>query len=141
MTPTVLAGLASASDTVRLSLHVLAATIFVGGQFTVAGLLPTVRGLGDGAPKKIAAAFGRLAWPAFAVLVATGFWNIAADKPSTQSTAWKVVLAVKIAVVVVAGTSAAVHSVAKSKKVIGITGGLAGLLSIVAVVLGVLLAG
>ena len=30
----------------RLILHVLAASIWVGGQFTVAGLLPTVRSLG-----------------------------------------------------------------------------------------------
>ena len=60
----------------RLILHVLAATVWVGGQFTVAGLLPTIRTLGEDAPKKVAQAFGRLLWPAYAVLVITGFWNI-----------------------------------------------------------------
>ncbi len=62
----------------RLILHVLAATVWVGGQFTVAGLLPTIRALGDDAPKKVAQAFARLLWPAYAVLVVTGFWNISA---------------------------------------------------------------
>ena len=62
----------------RLILHVLAATVWVGGQFTVAGLLPTIRTLGEDAPKKVARAFGRLLWPAYAVLVVTGFWNISA---------------------------------------------------------------
>ena len=37
----------------RLILHVLAATVWVGGQFVVAGLLPTIRTLGDDAPKKV----------------------------------------------------------------------------------------
>ena len=60
----------------RLILHVLAATVWVGGQFTVAGLLPTIRTLGEEAPKKVARAFGRLLWPAYGVLVVTGFWNI-----------------------------------------------------------------
>ena len=39
-------------DGFRLILHVLAATIWVGGQFTVAGLLPTVRTLGRGRPEE-----------------------------------------------------------------------------------------
>ena len=65
-----------ALDGFRLIIHVLAATIWVGGQFTVAGLLPTIRTLGDDAPKKVARAFARLLWPAYGVLVITGFWNI-----------------------------------------------------------------
>ncbi len=32
-------------DTVRLSLHVLAATVWVGGQLTLVGLLPGLRAL------------------------------------------------------------------------------------------------
>jgi uncharacterized membrane protein len=33
-------------DTVRLFLHVLAATVWVGGQLTLAALVPALRGLG-----------------------------------------------------------------------------------------------
>ena len=79
--------LAPALEGVRLILHVLAAAIWVGGQLTVAGLLPTIRGLGDDAAKKVARALGRLLWPAFAVLVLTGFWNLASLDPKAASTA------------------------------------------------------
>ncbi|MGD0876035.1 MAG: hypothetical protein ABSA14_13765 [Acidimicrobiales bacterium] len=41
-----LAALTSTLAAVRLSLHVLAATVWVGGQIVVAGLPPTVRALG-----------------------------------------------------------------------------------------------
>jgi putative copper export protein len=46
--------LSSGLDGFRLIIHVLAATIWVGGQITVAGLLPTIRTLGDGATKAVA---------------------------------------------------------------------------------------
>ena len=59
------------ADPPRLGRHHLG-----GRQFTVAGLLPTVSTLGEEAPKKVARALGRLLWPAYAVLVVTGFWNI-----------------------------------------------------------------
>ena len=93
----------------RLILHVLAATVWVGGQFTVAGLLPTVRSLGEEAPKAVGRALGRLLWPAYAVLVVTGFWNIGALTVKDASSAWKTVLIVKIAVVVVAGVAVFLH--------------------------------
>jgi len=134
-------GLPSASTTVRLSLHVLAATVFVGGQLTVAGLLPTLRTIGGEAPRRVAVAFSRLAWPAFAVLVLTGIWNVAANHPSTKDSAWKTVLGVKIVVVVLAAAAAGIHSRARSKKAVALSGGLAGLFSLAAVVLGVSLAG
>jgi putative copper export protein len=136
-----LAQLATAATAVRLSLHVLAATVFVGGQLTVAGLLTTVRSLGEGAAKAVAHRFAQLAWPAYVVLVATGFWNIAATKPSTQPASWRVVLIVKVVVVALAGTSAFAHQRARTKAGLAAFGALAGLTSLTAVVLGVLLAG
>ncbi|HMC71672.1 MAG TPA: hypothetical protein VKJ07_21115, partial [Mycobacteriales bacterium] len=66
------------ADGVRLFLHVLAATIWVGGQITVAALLPVLRGAGADVPRAAARAFGRIAWVAFVVLIITGIWNIAA---------------------------------------------------------------
>ena len=64
------AQLSTAVDGIRLSLHVLAATIWVGGQFTLGGLVPTAKRLGEDAPKQLARAFSRMMWPAFAVLLA-----------------------------------------------------------------------
>ena len=136
----VVAQLAPALDAVRLSLHVLAATIWVGGQLTVAGLLPTVRRLGDDAPRRLGSAFARLSWPAYALLLATGIWNVLAVDEG-QSTAWQAVLGAKIAVVVLAGAAAWLHGRAKSSKWLGIWGGVAGVSSVAALVMGVLLAG
>ena len=90
--------LASGLDTLRLTLHVLAATVWVGGQIVLAGLVGPSRRLGVEAPKELARAFARLAWPAYAVLVVTGFWNISTFTWSDQPTAWKAVLVAKIVV-------------------------------------------
>ena len=70
--------LAPALDTIRLTLHVLAATVWVGGQIVMTGLVGPARGLGPDAPKTLARAFARLAWPAYLVLLVTGVWNITA---------------------------------------------------------------
>ena len=83
-------------------MHVLEATIWVGGQFTLAGLVPTVKQFGEDAPKRIANAFARIMWPAYAVLLITGFWNVSVVQKG-QPSAWKVVLGIKIAVVLLAG--------------------------------------
>jgi putative copper export protein len=125
----------------RLILHVLAATIWVGGQFTVAGLLPTVRTLGEDAPKKVARAFARLLWPAYAVLVLTGFWNISALTVKDASSAWKTVLIVKIVVVAVAGIAVYLHQRATTKAAIAAWGAIGAVASVAALCLGVFLAG
>jgi putative copper export protein len=125
----------------RVILHVLAATIWVGGQFTLAGLVPTLRTLGEDAPKKVARAFGRLLWPAYALLVVTGFWNIAALTVKDASSAWKTVLAVKIVVVVVAGVAVFLHQRATSRRATAVWGAIGALASVAALCLGVFLAG
>ena len=124
---------------IRLSLHVLAAAIFVGGQFTIAGLLGTVRGFGDGATKAVARSFGRLQWPAYVVLLITGFWNVATLHTSTASGAWVIVLSIKIAVALLAGIFAYLHQRSRSRAGLAAFGGLAGVASLTALVLGVLL--
>ena len=126
--------------TIRLFLHVLAATVWVGGQLTLAGLVPGLRALGPDAPRKVARQFNRIAWPAFAVLVITGVWNIAAVHP-TWTAAYGVTLMVKLTVVAVSGVTAWFHSVSRSKLGLAVFGALAGLSALAALFLGVLLAG
>lgn len=128
-------------DTVRLSLHVLAATVWVGGQFVLVGLLPSLRRLGDDAPRTVARTYNRIAWPAFAVLVVTGIWNLVELPVGDFDTEWQVTLFVKILVVAVAGVSAAVHAGVRSRPLIAATGAVGGLASIAAVVLGIMLHG
>jgi putative copper export protein len=135
-----LAQLAPAVDGVRVTIHVLAATVWVGGQITVAGLVPTARRLGDDAPKRVARAFSRLSWPAYAVLVATGMWNVAAVHKG-QPAAWQIVLDVKIGVVASAGVSAWVHGRSRSSRGLAAWGALTSLSSLAALTLGVFLAG
>jgi putative copper export protein len=128
-------------DTLRLSLHVLAATVWVGGQLTLAGLVPGLRALGDDVPRTVARRFSRIAWPAFAVLVVTGIWNLLALPIGDFGTRWQVTLMVKLVVVAAAGVAAAVHGAARSRGAVAAGGAVAGLASIAAVVLGIMLHG
>jgi putative copper export protein len=139
MTSNLIAGLTPALTAVRLSIHVLAATLWVGGQFTVAGLLPTIRKLGEDAPRAVARTFARIQWPAYVLLVLTGTWNISEEHH--PSSAWSAVLGAKIAVVAVAGIAAIAHTRSKTKAGLATYGALTSLASIVALVLGVVLAG
>jgi putative copper export protein len=125
----------------RLILHVLGAAVWVGGQITVTGLLPTVRGFGGDAPRQVARALGRLLWPAYALVVVTGFWNIAALDTSAASSAWKAVLMAKIAIVAVAGVAVFLHQRAATPRGKAVFGAIGGVTSVLALALGVFLAG
>jgi putative copper export protein len=100
-------------DTIRLFLHVLAATVWVGGQITLAALVPVLRRLGAELPRAAARRFNQVAWPAFAVLVITGAWNVVAVRSQIHGS-YEVTLVVKLVVVAVSGVSAALHAVARS---------------------------
>jgi putative copper export protein len=128
------------SQTVRLFLHVLAASVWVGGQLTLAGLVPGLRGISPDAPRAVARRFNVIAWPAFAVLVATGVWNIVAVHASWTGD-YGVTLVTKLVVVAVSGVSAALHSISKSKQGLAIWGAISGLSAVAALFLGILLAG
>lgn len=134
--------LASGLDALRLSLHVLAATVWVGGQIVMMGLVPTARALSDEtAPVKLARAFARVSWPAFWILVVTGFWNMSALHGETAEGAWNTVMGVKLIVVALAGLGAFLHGRAKGAAGKAAWGSISGLASITALVLGVLLSG
>lgn len=133
--------LISAAELIRLSLHVLAATIWVGGQFTLAGLVPTLRQGAPGVIAPVARRFAQLAWPAYGILVVTGLWNIAATNPAHQSAAWRAVLMVKVVVVLVSGVSMFAHQRSKTTAGLAIWGALGSLSAVAALVLGVALAG
>ena len=124
--------------TVRVFLHVTAATIWVGGQLTLAGLVPRLRGLSPDAPRTVARRFNRIAWPAFAVVVATGIWNILAIEPSWSSE-YGTTLMVKMVVVAISGVAAFLHSIARTKTGLAVFGLLSVVSALGAVFLGVLL--
>lgn len=127
-------------DTIRLFLHVLAATIWVGGQITLAALVPVLRRLGTEIPRAAARRFNLIAWPAFGVLVITGIWNIVAVR-SQITGSYETTLVVKLIVVAISGVTAALHARAQSTTWIAVFGALTGLSALAALFLGILLAG
>ena len=126
-------------DTVRLFVHALAAAVWVGGQITLAGLVPTLRRAAPEALTPIARAFAKLAWPAFVVLVVTGAWNLAAVEVGSTSTSYQVTVLVKVLVSAAAGAATAVHSVGRSRAAIALGGAIGLLSSLAAMFLGLLL--
>jgi putative copper export protein len=126
-------------ETVRLFLHVLAATIWVGGQLVLAALVPALRRAGPEVPRTAARAFGRVAWPAFGVLVATGVWNIVAE--GDRGSAYRTTLTVKLTVVAASGATAFLHARATSRRGMAVFGALTGLTALAALLLGIVLAG
>jgi putative copper export protein len=127
-------------DTIRLFLHVLAATVWVGGQLTLAALVPALRRSGREVPRAAARRFNQVAWPAFAVLVLTGVWNVIAVR-SQVSGRYETTLVVKLIAVAVSGVAAALHARARSAAGLAVFGTLTGLAALAALFLGVLLAG
>lgn len=125
-------------ETVRLFLHVLAATVWVGGQLTLAALVPALRGYDREVTRAAARRFGLVAWPAFAVLVATGVWNVFAVP--TSDGAYRTTLLVKLIVVALSGLTAFLHARATSRTGLAVFGALAGLTALAALFLGILLA-
>jgi putative copper export protein len=126
-------------DTIRMFLHVLAATVWVGGQITLAALVPVLRRLGTEIPRAAARRFNQVAWPAFAVLVITGIWNIAAVHAQVHGS-YETTLVVKLIVVVISGVTAALHARARNPRWIAVFGALTGLSALAALFLGILLA-
>ena len=127
-------------DTIRLFLHVLAATVWVGGQITLVALVPALRRLGAGIPRAAARRFNQVAWPAFAILVITGIWNIIAVR-SQVTGSYETTLVVKLIAVAISGVSAALHARARTPAGLAVFGALTGVSSLAALFLGVLLAG
>jgi putative copper export protein len=127
-------------DTIRLFLHVLAATVWVGGQITLAALVPVLRRLGADIPRAAARRFNQVAWPAFGVLLVTGIWNIVAVR-SEVTGSYETTLIIKLIVVVISGVTAALHTRATSTTGLAVFGALTGISALAALFLGIVLAG
>jgi len=132
--------LAVDADVIRLFLHVLAATIWVGGQSTLAVLVPVLRTIDRNAPRAAARRFNKVAWPAFGVLVATGIWNVAVEWDEVEGS-YRNTLIVKLVLVAVSGVTAFLHIRARTAGGLAIYGALTGLSALAALFLGVVLAG
>ena len=111
--------------TIRLFLHVLAATVWVGGQISLGVIIPALRPRPDDADpeaarvriRAVAQRFQVAAWIAFAVLLVTGIWNLQALHVADQSSEWLATLFVKLACVALSGLGAAIHILVAAPRV------------------------
>jgi putative copper export protein len=126
-------------DSLRLFLHVLAAAIWVGGQITLGGLVPVLRRAGADLPRLAARQFGRVAWTAYAVLLATGAWNMAAYDGKDRH-GYHVTIGLKLGFVVLSGVAAYVHQRGRSRVALAVGGAAAMLFALGALFLGIVLA-
>ena len=118
----------------RLFVHVLAVSIWVGGQIVLVGLVPTVRTLGPDAPARVARAFNRMAWPAFGITVLTGLWNVFVLPLDELSHPW---IELKVLAVTLSGLGALVHQQARGNRTLVAVGGAVSLVfAVVAMYLG-----
>jgi putative copper export protein len=124
-------------DTLRISLHLVAVTVWVGGQLVLAGLVPGLREIAADAPARVARRFNRIAWPAYGIIVATGVWNLFAVRVADASTEYLVTLFVKLLVVAASGIGAFLHTRATSTAGLAVGGAVAGVGAVAALFLGV----
>ncbi len=115
----------------------LAASVWVGGQIVLAGLVPTARSLGPDAPKQVARAFEKIAWPAYAIAFFTGMWNLFEVEGAVS--AYHATLGIKIMLFFIAGAMAFWHSRTSTTSIKAITGAVGGILALVILFLGLLL--
>ena len=128
-------------DTVRLFLHIVAATIWVGGQLTWARWCRRCARSAPTPPRAAARRFNPIARPAFGVLVLTGICNIAAEADKQSHPGYQATLGIKMALVLLSGVSAFLHTRARSRTGLAVWGAVAGLSALGATLFGVLLAG
>jgi putative copper export protein len=114
--------------TLRLFLHILGASVWVGGQIALAGVVPGLRRVSPEATRVAARGFARVAWPAFALVVITGLWNLTKVDVGDTSTTYQITLFVKLLLVFASGAAAAVHAMGRSKLALAV-GGAVGLLA------------
>ena len=127
-------------DSVRLFIHVIGATVWVGGQLVLAALVPALKKVNPDLPKIVAQKFGKIAWSAYALLIASGIWNMA-SLPKNPPSNYSMVLGFKMAVVLLSGFAAFLHAKAKDPKKLAMWGSISGLTALASLYLGVLLAG
>ncbi|HEY5181354.1 MAG TPA: hypothetical protein VIJ07_16545 [Dermatophilaceae bacterium] len=125
-------------DVIRLTLHVLAATIWVGGQIVLATLTGPLRRVDPAALAPVARAYAWVAWPAFAVLVLTGGWMLAdMSQAGEAGEALQATLTTKLLLVALSGIGAALHTFVKTPALKGIWAAVGLVSALGAVLLGV----
>ncbi len=117
--------LSLSEPTFFLWVHIVAACIWIGGQVTVATIIPLLRDHRDLA-RRAGRRYQAVAWPAFAVLIVTGIVNVGNAglrwSQLLDSSAGRT-LVVKLILVALSGLAAGVHSFVQAPRRSHATGG------------------
>jgi putative copper export protein len=117
-------------DTIRF-VHLIAASVWVGGLITLAALVAAVRrtGADRSVLQAMARQFGRLSWTAIAVAVTTGVIQLARSDVSLSSdTDYAVTLFVKLTLVGLAVGLAIAHQITANRSSPAARGAIQGLI-------------
>lgn len=99
-----------------------------------------LRRLGAQVPPAAARRFNQITSPAFAVLVATGIWNIAAEQDKITG-CYRTTLIAQLAAVLVPGVTAFLHARSRSTAGLAVFGVVTRTFALATLFLGILLAG
>jgi len=124
-------------DVIRVTLHVLAATIWVGGQIVLVALMPTLQRKAPEAVVPAARAFAWVSWPAFAVLIITGLWSYPFGLGDELGKPFQTTMGIKLTLVILSGVGVALHTFAKHRVLKAIWGAVGLLCAVGALLFGV----
>ena len=112
-------------------LHVLGATVWVGGLITLGGLVPAVRKATDNREvlRAMARRFGVISWTALGLQVLTGLWMAMDRFPWSAALNWKVGL------VMISALLAAWHTVMARDQSPAVRGAIQGSILVLALVI------
>ncbi len=128
-------------DAVRVFLHVLSVTVWVGGQIALAAVMPALRRSNRESSLVVANAFQNVAWPAFGLALVTGFWAMLDAYTGDVSTGWSRLVGIKILVVLLSGLAAYAHQRTTKSIFKAVTASFALLTALVALLMGAVLSG
>lgn len=127
-------------NSVRTYLHILAVSVWLGGQIVLAGVVPKLRRTNPEALTNIAKGYAAIAWPAMIFIVLTGVWGLAEVDVATNSSEYIVTFGIKMLLVAGAIIATLIHSNGTSKLAKGLGGAIGLFATLVAAYCGVLLA-
>jgi putative copper export protein len=125
--------------TIRVFLHLLGVSVWIGGQIALAALIPVARAAGPDIPRRMARRFVTVAWPFFALAVVTGVWNLLRVDVGERDTAYQATVGFKLLLVAMSGVAAFLHGNTARPALRGATAGLSLLSALAAAFCGVLL--
>lgn len=112
-------------------LHVVGATVWVGGLITLGGLIPAIRHATDDREvlRSVARRFGVISWTALGIQVATGLWMAIDRFP------WDATLNWKVGLVLVSAVLAAWHTTMAREQSPAVRGAIQGAILVLALVI------